>query len=434
MYNYAAIFLYLPALKRICMKIKLTMVLAFAALLSVQAQNVDKGKLIEVPKGSFYEDVVLKDVRQVDSTLNPEKPKIKYIMDMAGLKLPNKVALYKQFWANPVISQGNTGTCWAFSTTSQYESEVFRQFGKKVKLSEIYTVYWEYVEKARRFVQERGNSLFDEGSEANAVARISDEYGMVPEDCYTGLINKRQYHSHADMFKEMSGYLKTVKESNAWNEEQVLATIRSILNHYLGEPPVKFKVEGKDYTPKTYLSDYLKINPDDFIEILSYKQKPYWEKVEYEVPDNWWHSADYYNVPLDDYMKIIKSAIRAGYTMSIGGDVSEAGLSRDFQCGVIPDFDIPSAYINDDARQFRFSNNTTTDDHGMHLVGYLENFKGDGKDWFLIKDSSAGSRNNDKKAPEFGYYFFSEDFMKLKMMGITVHKDALKEVLGKFKK
>ena len=416
------------------MKIKLTVVFVFATLLSVQAQNVDKGKLIEVPKNSFYDDVILKDVKHVDSTLNPEKPKIKYIMDMAGLKLPNKVALYKQFWANPVISQGNTGTCWAFSTTSQYESEVYRQFGKKVKLSELYTIYWEYVEKARRFVEERGNSLFDEGSESNAVARISKEYGMVPQEVFKGLLDNRIYHTHADMLKEMSSYLKSAKENNVWNEEQVLATIRSILNHYLGEPPVKFKVEGKDYTPKTYLSDYLKINPDDFIEVLSYMQKPYWEKVEYEVPDNWWHSADYYNLPLDDFMKLIKSAIRAGYTLSIGGDVSEAGLYRDSQCGVIPDFDIPSAYINEDARQFRFSNNTTTDDHGMHLVGYLENFKGDGKDWFLIKDSSAGSRNNDKNAPEFGYYFFSEDFMKLKMMDFTVHKDVLKDVLGKFKK
>ena len=83
----------MPALKRICMKIKLTVLFFIAALLSAQAQNVDKGKLIEVPKGSFYEDVVLKDVRQVDSTLKPEKPKIKYIMDMAGLKLPNKVSL-----------------------------------------------------------------------------------------------------------------------------------------------------------------------------------------------------------------------------------------------------------------------------------------------------------------------------------------------------
>jgi bleomycin hydrolase len=415
------------------MKRTVLLVLAVASLWTLQAQNVDKGKLIDIPKGSFYDDVVLKDVRQVDSVLNPKKPKIKYIMDMEGLKLPSKVDLYKRFWANPAISQGNTGTCWCFSTTSMYESEVYRQFGKKVKLSEIYTVYWEYVEKARRFVQERGESLFDEGSEANAVARITEQYGMMPQEFYTGLTNKRQYHTHAELYKEMSGYLNSVKANNTWNEELVLATIRSILNHYLGEPPVKFKVEGKEFTPKSYLKDYLKINPEDFVEVLSYKQKPYWEKVEYEVPDNWWHSADYYNLPLDDFMKIIKQAIRAGYTMSIGGDVSEAGLSRDFQCGIIPDFDIPSAYINEDARQFRFSNKTTTDDHGMHLVGYVENYKGDGKDWYLIKDSSAGSRNNDKNAPEFGYYFFSEDFMKLKMMGFTVHKDALKDVLGKFK-
>ena len=44
---------------------------------------------------------------------------------------------------------------------------------KEVKLSEIYTVYWEYLEKARRFVRERGNSAFGQGSEANAVPRIS---------------------------------------------------------------------------------------------------------------------------------------------------------------------------------------------------------------------------------------------------------------------
>ena len=66
----------------------------------------------------------------------------------------------------------------------------------------------------------------------------------------------------------------------------------------------------------------------------------------------------------------------------------------------------------------------------MHLVGYYEK---DGKTWFLIKDSSSGSRNNDINAKEFGYYFFSEDYMKLKMMGFTIHKDAVKGILKKFK-
>jgi bleomycin hydrolase len=66
----------------------------------------------------------------------------------------------------------------------------------------------------------------------------------------------------------------------------------------------------------------------------------------------------------------------------------------------------------------------------MHLVGYLEK---DGKDWYLIKDSGSGSRNNDPKAGEFGYYFFSSDYIKLKMMDYMVHKDSVKDLLEKFK-
>jgi len=50
----------------------------------------------------------------------------------------------------------------------------------------------------------------------------------------------------------------------------------------------------------------------------------------------------------------------------------------------------------------------------------------------LIKDSSSGSRNNAENAPEFGFYFFHEDYVKLKMMGFTIHKDAVKDLLKKF--
>lgn len=412
-------------------------IVLFSALLlmglSTFAQNTDKGKMIEVPKKGFYDDVVLKDVQQVQDSLEAPKPKMKFIMDMSGMKLPDKVHFYKSQWVNPAISQGNAGTCWDFSTTSYFESEIYRQSGKKVKISEIHTAYWEYIEKARRYVRERGNSEFGEGSEGNALARVANQYGLVPESAYSGLINGHKYHTHSVMFDEMNKYLQSLKISNAWNETTVLETIKSILNHYLGVPPVSFTVDGKNFTPLTYMKNYLKLNPGDFVEIISLKQSPYWQKVVYDVPDNWWHSADYYNVPLDVYMKVVKKAIREGYTMSIGGDVSEAGLSRENQCAIIPDFDIPSAYINEDARQFRFSNKTTTDDHGMHLIGYVENFNGDGKDWFLIKDSSAGSRNNDKNAPEFGLYFFSEDFFKLKMIDFTVHKDAVLEILNQFK-
>jgi bleomycin hydrolase len=397
------------------------------------AQNTDQSVFIEYARGEgYYYETILKDAESVRDSLQPLQPFQRFSMDQSDKQLPNKVNLYKRQWANPVISQGNAGTCWDYSTLSFYESEIFRQTNKKVKLSEIYIAYWEYVEKARRFVQERGNSLFDEGSEANAVARMAEMYGLVPYEAYTGLIGGRKFHNHEEMVAEMKAYLQSVELQNAWNEVTVLETIKSIMNHYIGLPPEQFVVDGKSYTPATYRVQYLKLNPSDFVEILSYKQKPYWQQVEYTVPDNWWHSDEYYNIPLEDYMTALKKAIRDGYTVSLGGDVSEPGLIRETQCAMVPDFDIPSAYINEDARAFRFANETTTDDHGMHLVGYVENYNGDGKDWYLVKDSGAGSRNNDVKAQEFGYYFFHEDYVKLKMMGFTIHKDAVKNLLEKF--
>lgn len=409
-------------------KLQLTL-FAVLFIFTAFSQNTDKAVFVEYEPG-FYQNFILKDVSKVEKNLNPVEKDKRFMMDQSGLDLPNKADLYKREWATPVISQGNAGTCWAFSTISFYESEIKRLHNKEVKLSEIFVVYWEYVEKARRFVKERGNSVFDEGSEGNAVARIFKQYGVVPQSAYTGLINGREYHSHEAMMEEMKGYLNSVKKNNAWNEAAVIETIKEIMNHHIGVPPTEFTIDGKKYTPNSYLKDYIKINPDDYVKILSYKQEPYWQQAEYKVPDNGWHSKEYYNIPLDIYMEVIKKAIRNGYTMSIGGDVSESGFSRKTQVAMVPDYDIPSEYINEDSRQFRFSNQTTTDDHGMHLVGYLEK---DGVDWYLIKDSSSGSRNNDHNAPEFGYYFFHEDYVKLKMMGFTIHKDAVKDILKKFK-
>jgi bleomycin hydrolase len=406
-----------------------TAILCFSQCVIINGQNKDKA-VFRVSKPGFYQNSILRDDREVREKSEPVSTSRNFVVDLSSVSLPNKFDLYRiRQWHNAPVSQGNTSTCWCFSTTSFLESEAYRINKIQVRLSEMYTVYWEYVEKVKRFVQQRGNSAFAEGSEANAVTRMWKKYGVVPEESYTGLPDGRKYHNHDAMFNEMNKYLASLKANSSWDEESAVATVKSIMNHYMGVPPAEITINGKKITPLQYLNDVLKLNPDDYVDILSYTQEPFYQQVEYKVPDNWWHSTAYYNVPLDDYMSALKSAVRKGFTVSIGGDVSEPGLDRVTQCAVIPDFDIPSSYINDDARQFRFSNQTTTDDHGMHLVGYLEK---DGKDWYLIKDSGAGSKNNDPDAKEFGYYFFSEEYVRLKMMDFMVHKDAVKELVGKF--
>jgi len=402
----------------------LTIILTFFFLSSLFAQDEkNKGIFVE-EKDGFYKNEILKSIDEFKEPVKEKKKSFK--LDFTGMDLPKSIDEFTSYWFNDPVSQGRTGTCWCFSSTSFFESEVYRLHKKKVKLSEKYTVYWEYIEKARRYIKERGDSAFEEGSEANAVPRIWKMYGIVPAEVYTGMMPGQKFHDDVTMHKEMKAYLENIKSTHAWSEDEAIKVIKSILNHYMGEPPAEFTFEGKKYSPNQFLNEYLKLKLDDYVDILSYMQKPYYEKVEYEVPDNWWHSDIYYNVPLDVFMDALKNAIRNGYTMAIGGDVSEAGYDSWHKVGVIPTFDIPSEYIDESARQFRFSNGTTTDDHGIHLVGYLEK---DGVDWYLIKDSGAGSRNTGDE----GFYFYHEDYVKLKIMDFLVHKDAVENVLKKFK-
>lgn len=396
---------------------------------AVSAQQPKTPGVMKEGKPGYFQNTIMKDIRAVDEITEPSKKEKRFQADLSGTVFPDKISLYQKEWHLPPVSQGNTNTCWCFATTSFFESEVHRLTGHEIKLSEMFTVYWEYVERAERFVEERGNSAFAEGSEANAVIREYKKYGIVPKEVYPGMEPGRKFYTHEKMFKELRHYMDNVKSSGAWDKAQVVATVKSILDHYMGIPPESFEYLGVRYTPKEFLSNFLKLNMADYIDVLSCLQQPFWEKVEYEVPDNWWHSRDYCNVPLEDYMLALKNAIKNHFTVVIGGDVSEAGFNREAQVALIPTFDIPVAEIDDNARQFRFSNGTTTDDHGMHLVGYCEK---DGADWFLIKDSGSGSRNNAESAPEFGYYFFRGDYIKLKMMDFLVHKDAVKDLMIKF--
>ena len=398
---------------------------------AIFAQSKDKGNFKTYEPG-YFQNSILKGIEEFESQKVAPKQSKTFKVDPATFNIPASKDAFKTFWHNEPVSQGNTNTCWSFSTTSYLESEIFRTTGQKVSLSPIHTVYYEYIERAENWVKTRGNMFFGEGSEGNAVTKIWRKYGVVPLDAYTGLKAGQTFHTHAKMFEELKNYADFVKKNNMWDEAAIVSNFKSILNYYIGEPPTKVTVNGKEMTPKEYMVTVLKFNADDYCDVVSYMQQPYWELVEYEVPDNWWHDAHYYNIPLDEYMAVVKKSIKAGYTLAIGGDVSEAGfLAREANAAVVPSFDIPSAAIDENARQFRFSNETTTDDHGLHIVGYMEK---DGVTWFLVKDSGAGSRTGGKeKNLNFGYYFFHEDYVKLKIMDFMVHKDMMKDLLPRFK-
>jgi bleomycin hydrolase len=398
--------------------------LLFPAFNALDAQDRHDRAVFEV-KSDAMKDTI-KSSLKVPLPTEPRKKELQ--VDFSLINSPKATTEFTSAWHFSPVLQGLSGMCWCFSTTSFLESEIYRLSRRKIKLSELHTVYWEWVEKARAFVETRGTTHIGEGSEGNAVYRIWKKYGVVPGELYTGFKDSAKYHNHENtLFPEIKAYLESVKAQNAWNESEVIATVRSILDHYLGPPPSTVAVEGKLLTPKEYLSNVIRLNPDDYVDLFSLMEQPYFQKVEYEVPDNWWHNKEYYNIPLDEYMQLLKAAIANGYSVAIGGDFSEAGYSYGSAgIAVVPSFDISSSGIDELSRQFRYSNGTTTDDHGLHLVGYTQK---DGSYWFLIKDSWTTAYNSSHP----GYYFFHEDYVKLKMMSFSVHKAVARDLLAKFK-
>lgn len=353
------------------------------------------------------------------------KPHKIFKADLSAISFPDDTVLYKQIFHNPPVCQGNTGTCWCFASTSFFESEIFRVSGKKVKLSEMFSVYWEYMERAVDFVRTHGQTYVNEGSEASALIRLYQKYGIVPLSAYEGKPAYRKIYSHRELIKSIQNFLDEVKKNNIWDENYVISTVKSLLNAEMGVPPEKFMYDGKEYTPKSFLREYLKISPAGYFRFMSTEYFPYNEKHELTEDDNWWHDKEFYNVSPDTFVKLINKSLEKNFSVCLCGDVSEAGYDHNEQkVAVVPKFDVPDAQINGDSRELRLQNSSTTDDHCIHIIGYYEK---EGKFWYLIKDSNGNTF--DGKYP--GYRFYDEDYIKLKMMNILIQGDAARWYLDK---
>jgi bleomycin hydrolase len=344
--------------------------------------------------------------------------------DISAFTHPADPLEFTRLFHLPPVMQGKTGTCWSFAATSLLESELRRQGKAEVKLSEMHTVYWEYVEKARRFIREKGNSFLGQGSEPDsALARIR-QYGLIRETDYPGLLGGRTAHDHGALFREIREYLAGLAAKMAWDEAPALAGVRAILDRHLGRPPATIDVDGRSLSPLEYLAS-LGLVPDDYVSFISFLYLPFYTKGEYKVPDNWWHNGDSRNLPLHEFSLALLRALRKGYTATLAVDFSEPGYLGESDLAMVPTFDIPPAYIDQSSREYRFTNGSSTDDHAVHCVGYLESGQGN---WYLIKDSWENAWWGKAK----GYFFYQDDYTRLKCLMFTVHKDAVKEVLEKF--
>ena len=287
--------------------------------------------------------------------------------------------------ATPVISQGRTGTCWSFSATSYLESEIIRLTGKTIDLSEMYNVRYTYPVKAENYILRQGKVQFSEGGLAHDVFNSIRKNGLVPNNAYSGLLEGKTAHNHAEMVAVLTSMLETYVDnpgrslSSNWRK-----SIDAVLDIYLGKTVSEFTFEGEQYTPQSFL-EMTKINPDNYISITSFSHSEFNKMFILNIPDNF-SNGSFYNLPLDKMMTTIDYALEKGFTVELDCDVSEPTFSSSNGVAVIPENAdnnkdamtgiYPERKITQDYRQQEFENYNTTDDHLMHITGMLEDQNG----------------------------------------------------------
>lgn len=337
--------------------------------------------------------------------------------------------------ATPVESQGITGTCWSFSTSSFLESEIMRISGKQIDLSEMYSVRNTYPKKAWNYVMRQGKAQFSEGGLAHDVINVVKLHGLVPQQAYSGLEAGSDKHNHAEMVAVIKAMLDTYIDNPGRSlSANWKMAVESVLDTYLGKRPAEFIYDGKSYTPESFLQ-MTKLNPEDYVSITSFDHLPYYQQSILNIPDNF-SNGTFYNLPLNEFMQVIDAALESGYTLSLDCDVSERGFSSKNGVAIVPqDASItakawtaiyPEVAVDQQLRQQTFESFSTTDDHLMHITGTLKDQKGNV--YYKVKNSWGTSED---RTAFGGYVYFSESYMRLKSISVMVHKDALPDSIAK---
>lgn len=352
-----------------------------------------------------------------------------------------------------VKDQNKSGTCWCFSGTSAIEEEVLRQGGDSLDLSEMFTVRQCYLDKAKRYVRLGGVGNFSQGGSIVDVAYVMDRYGAIPESVYSGLNYGEDAHDHGEIEKALTSYIKAIAGSRKLSPSWIKG-FEGILDAYFGPVPETFEVNGKTYTPKTY-AESLGVKFDDFVPFTSFTHQPMYSSFPLEVCDNWlWE--DYYNVPLDDFKRIVDEALKAGYTVNWAADVSEKGFKWKEGYAVLPEKkteadmqgtelsrwvklsdadkekeayefkspeDLKEVKVTPELRQQMFDNHETTDDHGMVIVGTATDQLGNR--YYKVKNSWNTNQVYD------GFFYVSEPYFLAKTLSFSVNKNAVPKDIRK---
>ena len=369
--------------------------------------------------------------------------------DQKKEKNPNE-AVFTTIVANPITSiknQARSGTCWDYSTLAFFESEILKKTKKNIDLCEMFVANKDYMDRAILKVRMHGDAQFSQGGSAYDVLYVLKNYGICPEDAMPlpGTMYGDTLNNFNQFFKVMEPYVDAIAKGESKKLNQTWKVgFQGILDAYLGKCPETFTYEGKNYTPKTFANS-LGLNWDDYVSITSYTHYPFYTEFPVEVQDNWRQGLSW-NLPIDEMAEILDNAVRKGYTVAWGGDVSEDGFTRDGLALLYDEkgetlegsdmakwlklssydkrskltelgINAPEMTPTQEKRQEEYDNWILTDDHGMLIYGIAKDQNG--KEYYMVKNSW-GETGKYK-----GTWYMSKNYIVAKTMDFMVNKNAI---------
>ena len=332
-----------------------------------------------------------------------------------------------------VKDQKTSGTCWSFSTNSFLESEMIRTGREPVNLANLFTARNAYIDKGANYVRMHGAINLGDGGSPHDVINMYAKYGALPQEAYSG----NHYGTMLNTSERLNRVTKSILDKVVRNSKGRVDTswkkeYTATIDASMGAVPASFDYKGKTYTPKSFATEVVGINPKDYIGISSFTNVPYYEQSVLMVPDNW--SFDkVYNVKLNDLTDIVDFALKHGFTVAWAADITEKSFSWKNGIAVVPpkDYEIlskkeksdlfngpqPEMEINPLLRQESFDDYRTTDDHGMQIVGLATDQNG--KEYYRVKNS--WGTGNDFK----GFIYVTKAYFKYKTTSILLNKNGI---------
>lgn len=318
------------------------------------------------------------------------------------------------YFATPVKHQGKSSNCWAYAAASLLETEYWtaNDGTDTLNLSPEYIVRSSYQAKFDHYCHAGGKEEICTGGLGHTFIQTFRKAGIVPWQAYDSCYRHRPAYSK--LLKNIR-HLAREAVSQPEQEASCKLDLSALLDQQMGSLPDSFLYDGKRFTPQTF-AQLLPAVRREYIELTSFANQPYHAYCSLDLRDNWEHAA-FYNLPLNQLMNVMTSALQHGTTFVWDGDVSERSFSINKGFAFCPS----EMRVSEQTRLFAFLSGETRDDHMMHIIGLAHNQFGER---FFIAKNSVGNAG-----PYHGYLYLSEEYVRLKTISILIDKHAITKLL-----